>query len=104
MGLVSSDALRPFRDAVDDAGATERADFARAARNAVARAILAAALLPDAPAEPPEHEPPEAEIRDLVGPDLGAELAALYRGGDDWTSRAIDLLEPLNDLAHGQRR
>jgi hypothetical protein len=74
--------------------------FARAARNAVAQAILAAALTPDADAGQPEHEPPEAEVRDLLGPDVGDALTALYRGGDDWTSRAIDLLEPLNELAH----
>ena len=98
-----TDALRPFRETVDAVGAAERAAFARAARNAVAGAILAAALAPDAPAGRPEREPPEAEIRELLGPELGAELAALYRGGDDWTSRAIDLLEPLNELAHAGR-
>ena len=101
---MSTDALRPFRETIDAVGAAERAEFARAARNAVAGAILAAALAPDTAAGRPEHEPPEAEIRELVGPDLGAELAALYRGGDDWTSRAIDLLEPLNELAHATRR
>ena len=31
--------------------------------------------------------------RELLGPELGGALTALYRGGDDWTSRAIDLLE-----------
>ncbi|MDX6475071.1 MAG: hypothetical protein QOH95_582 [Gaiellaceae bacterium] len=102
MRTVSTDALQPFRDTLDGVGATERAAFARAARNAVARAILAAALLPDAVAGDPEHEPPEARIRELLGPDLGSELAALYRGGDDWTSRAIDLLEPLNDVARAR--
>ena len=78
--------------------------FCRAARNAVAGAILAAALGPEAAPGPPEHEPPEAEIRELIGDDLGAEVAALYRGGDDWTSRAIDLLAPLNELAHASNR
>jgi hypothetical protein len=43
-----------------------------------------------------------AEVRDLLGPDVGDALTELYRGGDDWTSRAIDLLEPLNALAHGE--
>jgi hypothetical protein len=97
---VSTDVLRPLRETVDTAVATDRAAFARAARNAVAQAILAAALAPDAAVGQPEHEPPEAEVRNLLGPDVGEALTALYRGGDDWTSRAIDLLEPLNALAH----
>ena len=99
---ITRDALRPLRDAVDTAGAADRAAFARAARNAVAQAILVAALAPDSTAEAPEHEPPEAEVRRLVGPELGDALNALYRGGDDWTSRAIDLLEPLHQLAHAE--
>ena len=99
---MSTDVLRPLRDTVDGAVASDRAAFARAARNAVAQAILAAALAPDAGAGYPEHEPPEAEVRDLLGPDVGDALTALYRGGDDWTSRAIDLLEPLNELAHAR--
>jgi hypothetical protein len=101
---MSSDALRPFRETIDAVGTAERPAFARAARNAVAGAILTAALTPGAPAGRPDREPPEAEIRELLGPDLGAELVALYRGGDDWTSRAIDLLGPLNELAHTERR
>jgi hypothetical protein len=99
---MPSDALRSLRDTVDTAPARDRAGFARAARNAVAQAILAAALAPDAVAGQPEHEPPEAEVRELLGPDLGGALTALYRGGDDWTSRAIDLLEPLNAAAHAE--
>lgn len=102
MRRVSIDALQPVREAIDDIGSAAPAAFARATRNAVAGAILAAALMPDAASTPPEHEPPEDEIRLLLGPDLGAEVAALYRGGDGWTSRAIDLLEPLNDLAHAR--
>jgi hypothetical protein len=97
---VSTDALRPLRDTVDTAAAGDRAAFARAARNAVAQAILAAALAQDTSATLPEHEPPEAEVRDLLGPEVGDALNELYRGGDDWTSRAIDLLAPLNELAH----
>jgi hypothetical protein len=98
---VANDALRPFRDTIDGASLAERASFARAARNAVAQAILATALAPEATAvvDKPEHEPPEAEIRALLGANLGRELAALYRGGDDWASRAIDLLAPLNEVA-----
>jgi hypothetical protein len=97
---VSSDLLRPLRNTVDAAVASDRAAFARAARNAVAQAILAAALATNADAGRPEHEPPAAEMRDLLGPDVGDALTELYRGGDDWTSRAIDLLAPLNELAH----
>jgi hypothetical protein len=100
---VSADALQPLRDAIDDAGSSEPAAFARAARNAVARAILTASLAPDTAVAGAEHEPPEAEMSELLGPAVGAELAALYRGGDGWTSRAIDLLEPLNELAHAKR-
>jgi hypothetical protein len=99
---VQSDVLQPLRDTVDAAVASDRAAFGRAARNAIAQAILAAALVPDARAGPPEHEPPEAEVRELLGPELGDALTELYRGGDDWTSRAIDLLEPLNALAHAR--
>jgi len=99
---VQSDVLRPLRDTVDAAVANDRAAFARAARNAVAQAILAAALAPDTTAGQPEHEPPAAEVRNLLGPDVGDALTELYRGGDDWTSRAIDLLEPLNALAHAE--
>jgi hypothetical protein len=99
---MSTDALRSLRDTVDAAAASDRAAFARAARNAVAQAILAAALAPDATAGRPEHEPPAAEVRELLGPEVGEALTELYRGGDDWTSRAIDLLEPLNELAHAR--
>jgi hypothetical protein len=99
---VRSDVLRPLRDTVDTAPSLDRPTFARAARNAVAQAILTAALTPGAAPGHPEHEPPEAEVRELLGPDLGEALTALYRGGDDWTSRAIDLLEPLNVAAHAE--
>jgi hypothetical protein len=99
---MTTDALRPFREAIDSASRAERAAFARTARNGVARAILAASLSPDASAGAPEREPPEADLRALVGAEVGAELAALYRGGEDWTSRAIDLLAPLNELAHAR--
>jgi hypothetical protein len=97
---VQRDVLRPLRDTVDAAAATDRAAFARAARNAVAQAILAAALAPESDPGRPEHEPPAAELRQLLGPDVGNALTELYLGGGDWTSRAIDLLEPLNALAH----
>ena len=99
---MNDDALQPFRDTIDGLGTSGRAAFARAARNAVAGAILTASLATDAGRSRPEHEPPEAEIRELLGADLGDALAALYRGGEGWTSRAIDLLEPLNALAHAE--
>lgn len=99
---MSTDALRFLRDTVDNAPASGRVAFARATRNAVAQAILAAALAPDTVVGKPDREPPGAKVRDLLGPDLGEALAALYRGDDDWTSRAIDLLEPLNELAHAR--
>ena len=96
---MHDDALQPFRDTVDGVGACGRASFARAARNAVASAIITASLAPEAGSSRPEHEPPEAEIMELLGADRGGALTALYRGGEGWTGRAIDLLEPLNALA-----
>lgn len=99
---MAGDVLRSFRETVDAAAGNERAAFARAARNACAQAILAAALAPDAAPAPPAHEPPEHDVRALVGPDLGEALTTVYRGGADWTSRAIDLLEPLNELARAR--
>ena len=101
MTVMSSDALRSLRETVDTAATSDLATFARATRNAVAQAILGAALLPAAAPGQPQHEPPEAEVRALLGPRLGEALSALYRGGDDWAGRAIDLLEPLNEVARG---
>src|SRR2546423_7344049 len=101
MGPVSSDALHAFREAVDAAAEADRVASARRARNAVAQAILAAALAPAEAVAPPDHPPPAAEVRELVGPELGDALTALYDGGAGWTSRAIDLLAPLNDAARG---
>jgi hypothetical protein len=92
-----SSAFETLRETIDTADASDRAAFARATRNAVAKTILAAALEPVVPA-PPAHDPPP-QMFDLLGPDLADEVAALYRGGDDWTTHAIDVLEPLNELA-----
>ena len=75
-----------------------RPTFARRACNAVAQAVLAAALAPDAAVGSPGHPAPAEEVRALVGEELAAELVALYDGGADWTSRAIDVLEPLHAL------
>ena len=80
----------------------DRSAYARATRNAVAQAILAAALTSESSVGQPEHEPPVDEVRELLGPELGDAVTDLYRGGEDWTSRAIDLLEPLNELAHAR--
>jgi len=91
-----STAFDAVREAIDTAEAGDPAAFARATRNAVAKAILAAAFEPLAP-PPPAHGPPP-QMFDLVGPDLADELAALYRGGADWTTHAIDVLEPLHAL------
>jgi hypothetical protein len=93
-----SSAFDAVRKAIDAAGESDRAEFARATRNAIAQAILASAFAPLSPG-PPEHEPSEADLRRLIGPDLAADLTALYWGGADWTSRAIDVLEPLHERA-----
>ena len=37
-------------------------------------------------------------LRERFGPELAAELAAVYAGGPDWTTHAIDALEPLHAL------
>jgi hypothetical protein len=88
------------REAIDGAAVSERAEFARATRNAIAQAIVASAFAPLRP-RPPEHEPPEEDLRRLVGPELAASLTKLYRGRGDWTSQAIDVLEPLHQHTRG---
>jgi hypothetical protein len=90
--------LEAVREAIDACGETDRAAFARRTRNALAAAILAESLAHDVPAAP-DHEPPVAELHSRVGDDLGDALAAIYEGRGDWTSRAIDALEPLHELA-----
>jgi hypothetical protein len=90
--------LEAVREAIDACGDTDRAAFARRTRNALAAAILAESLTHAAPA-PPGHEPPVDELRSRVGDELGETLAAIYEGGEDWTSRAIDALEPLHVIA-----
>ncbi|MFL5954495.1 MAG: hypothetical protein ACJ76I_10350 [Gaiellaceae bacterium] len=97
-----SSAFEALRETIDSAEASDRAGFARATRNAVAKTILAAAferVVPEAPA----HDPPP-QIFDLLGPNLAGEVAAIYRGEDGWTTHAIDVLEPLNELAKRARR
>jgi len=88
--------LQAIREAIDTCAESDTATFARQTRNAIARAIVAEAMAHEAPAAA-EHPPPD--LRPVVGPELADTLAALYAGGDDWTSRAIDALEPLHALA-----
>ncbi len=90
--------LTAVRDAIDSCAESDTATFARRTRNAIARAFVGEALAHEAP-DLPEHEPPIDELRRRLGDDLGITLAALYEGGDDWTSLAIDALEPLHELA-----
>ncbi len=89
--------LDAVRDAIDSCGSTDTAAFARRTRNAIAQAILAEALAHDEPPAP-DHAPPPV-LHDCVGADLGEALVAVYAGGSDWTTHAIDVLEPLNALA-----
>lgn len=99
MRPVGADVLSPFRAEIDAAGATDRATFARRIRNAVARAVVEGSLAPSAVVPAPPHAPPAAEVCALVGDELGAALVALYDGGEEWTTRAIDVLEPLHALS-----
>jgi hypothetical protein len=89
--------LAALRAAVDAAPSEDTATLARRARNALAQAVVAEALTHEAP-PPPEHPPPLDALRDHLGPALAAELAAVYAGGPDWTTHAIDALEPLHAL------
>jgi hypothetical protein len=97
MRAVAADALTPFRAAIDAAGETDRATFARRTRNAVAQAVLAASLGSGETSRPSRAAPAD-QVRAHVGEELAAELVALYEGGEGWTSRAIDVLEPLHAL------
>ena len=46
----------------------------------------------------PDHAAHPDDVRAHVGDELTPELVALYDGGADWTTRAIDVLEPLHAL------
>jgi hypothetical protein len=89
--------LAALRSAVDRAPALDAPAFARAARNALAQAVLAEAIT-HTEDPPPSHEPPLDAVRARVGDELAAHLAAVYAGGDGWTTHAIDALEPLHAL------
>ena len=86
--------LDTVRQAIDSCGDTDTAVFARRTRNAIAMAIVARES-----STPPPHEPPVAQLREVLGDDLADHLATVYAGGEDWTTHAIDALEPLNALA-----
>jgi hypothetical protein len=88
-----------LRAAIDSAPDLAPAAFARRARNALAQAVVAAAFDAGETLAPPGHEAPIAELCDRVGPELAADLAAVYTGAQGWTSHAIDALEPLHALA-----
>ena len=97
MGLEA--AAVDLRAAIDSATELDSAAFARRARNAIAQAVVAAAFAAQATLTPVGHEAPIEELRGRVGPELAADLAAVYEGGAGWTSHAIDALEPLHSLA-----
>jgi hypothetical protein len=88
-----------LRAAIDAATELDSAAFARRARNAIAQAVIAAAIAAQDTLTPVGHGAPLEELRGRVGPELAAELAAVYEGGAGWTSHAIDALEPLHSLA-----
>ena len=92
--------LAAVRAVLDAAPSEDTATLARRARNALAQAVLAEALAHEPPA-PPERLPPLVSLQDRLGPDLAAELAAVYVGEPDWTTHAINALEPLHALARG---
>lgn len=97
---MQSMSLVALRAAIDEAPHTDARALARATRNAIAQAVLAAALAGERPL-PPEREPPLAVLRARLGPQLAEELATVYAGGPEWTTHAIDALEPLHRLARG---
>ena len=88
-----------LRAAIESASDLDAAAFARRARNAIAQAVVAAAFDADETLAPATQRPPIEELRGRVGPDLAAELAAVYDGAPGWTSHAIDALQPLHALA-----
>jgi hypothetical protein len=95
-------AAEEFRAAIDAAAETDRATFARRARNALARAVLASAFGHETGVDAPTEPAPFDEVRAHVGDELASDLVELYeelavRAG--WTTQAIDVLEPLHALS-----
>jgi hypothetical protein len=88
-----------LRAAIDSATELDSAAFARRTRNAIAQAVVAAAFVTQDTLTPAGHGPPVEELCGRVGPELAAELVAVYEGGAGWTGHAIDALEPLHSLA-----
>jgi hypothetical protein len=84
--------LDGVRNAIDSCGEVETAVFARRTRNAIALALVARG------APEPTRRRPTSSLQDELGDELATRLAAVYAGGPDWTSAAIDALEPLHEL------
>ena len=95
---MSAMSLADVRAALDTAPTADTAALARRARNEIAKAVVAEALAHETP---PPADPPVDALRERFGPELATELAAVYAGGPDWTSHAIDALEPLHALTRG---
>ena len=93
--------LDGIRDAIDEAPLTDTAAFARRVRNAIAQAVLTEAFAHERVA-PPRRDPPADALTARVGPELAAELVVVYAGGSNWTTHAIDALEPLHELARAR--
>jgi hypothetical protein len=87
---VSLDAVR---SAIDSCGESDTRTFARRTRNAIALAVVSRGA-----AAAPAHRPPVDRLQRELGPELAELLAGVYAGGPDWTSNAIDALEPLHEL------
>jgi hypothetical protein len=93
--------LEGIRAAIDSAPHGDRAAAARQIRNAIARAVLDEALSHEQ-VGPPSHPPPATALRERVGPDLADGLLRVYAGDPDWTTHALDALEPLHQIARGE--
>jgi hypothetical protein len=85
--------LDAVRSAIDSCGESDTRSFARRTRNAIALAVVA-----QRSASPARREAPVARLRREVGPELAELLTDVYEGGPEWTTRAIDALEPLHEL------
>jgi hypothetical protein len=94
--------LDGVRLVLENAATTDTQTFARRARNELAKAVVAEALAPGTVSSP-MRALPLAPLEQRVGLELAGHLASIYAGGVDWTSHAIDALEPLNALARTAR-
>jgi hypothetical protein len=98
-GMSLEAAAIDLRAAIESAPDLDPAAFARRTRNAIAQAVVAAAFDAEETLAPAEHSAPIDQLLVQVGPELAADLAAVYEGGAGWTGHAIDALEPLHALA-----